>query len=175
MVVTRSSLDTHRVPPCKVSRGSRKTRALATPLASEQLGQKRKSASDPSPSEEPARKKHAIENRSALARSSDVTPLNKKRKSGDGDSFSFGDHSTGPAGKLQPSSTKRLKVAAPAAEESFGGRLLSPGPTLLSMPREIRDMILGYIFDNRTFHIEQGNTWSKSVNIYQVSDPFACQ
>lgn len=174
MALTRSGLNTSRGLPWKVSRRCRKTRALATPLSSEQLGQKRKSASDPSPSEEPARKKHAIENRSALARSSDVTPLNKKRKIGDGDSFPSGDHSTGPARELQPSSCKNLKVAAATAEEGSGRKLLSPGPTLLSMPREIRDMILGYTFGNRTLHIEQGNTWSKAVNIYQVSDPFTC-
>ena len=173
MVVTRSSLDTGRGLPVKVSWGSQKTRNMTNPLSSEQLGQKRKSASDPSKSEEPARKKHAKENRFATARSSDVAPLNKKRKSGQGDPLPSGHQSTGPASDFEAPCFKKLKVANPATEKSSGRKLLSPGPTLLSMPREIRDMILGDTFGNRTLHIEQGNTWSKSVNIYQVSDPFA--
>lgn len=168
MVGARSSPDTSRGLPRKVSRGSRKIKTLDTPLSSEQLGQKRKSASDPSPSNEPARKKHAGDNRFAIARSSDGAPLNKKRKSGDDNPFDSGSRNNGPADGLEPSS-KRVKVAIPAAQESSGRRLLSPGPTLLTMPREIRDMILGYTIGNRTLHIERSNTWDKVENAYQVS------
>ena len=174
MVVTRSSLDTARALPWTASRSSRKTKILTIPLSSTQLGQKHKSTSDPSTAEEPARKKHAVENRFATARSGNVAPLNRKRKSGDNNSFPSDDHSTGFVRDFESSSSKKLKVAGPAAEDTSGRKLLSPGPTLLAMPREIRDMILGYIFGNRTLHIGQGNSWSKSINIYQVRNPFAC-